>query len=371
MTDRVAGSATPNGRQRRIRPVVTDGHDRSDVSVQIDQTQFLIPLVASPEDDMASTPHEPAVTTRVVTLFALTATSFVVLAGILSTLLRATTSLPPLAIDLAVGAVLVLGSSGLLWLALRRWGSQMAAAADAERRARENLTEVNRLRAAFLGAISHELRTPMTNILGFAQTIRAHHRSLEPDRLESFADRLVANTSRLEQLVVDLLDLHQDDAQPELKPVPVHLEQLLRGAIVANGPRAQRICVWPATKWVVVDRTRVERIVGEMVSNVLKHTPPSTEAWLRAETRGGRLVVSMEDDGPGIDPAIVAEATVPFVQGERAQASHSPGLGIGLSLAARYAEMLGGTLTISTPSGGGTRVEVSVPYEPVGPGMAA
>ena len=303
---------------------------------------------------------------RIVAVYAAAAVAWLGLLALLTPVVGDLTNWSSVTGMIVAGVAFVLGSSGIMLLALRRWARQLANAAAAEQRAMEELREVARIRAAFLGGISHELRTPMTSILGFAQTIQRHHRELDADNLEEFAGRLVANTTRLERLVLDMLDLHRSEPEGDDAREPVHVEQLLRAAVATTGPREQHITVWSPAKWVVTDRRRLERIATELVSNVVRHTPSGTRAWLRGtvDVAAGVLIITMEDDGPGLDAQPADAMTAPFVQGPRAQADPSPGLGTGLALCRRYAEVLGGTLTLSRPSTGGTCVTVTLPYEP-------
>ena len=368
MTDRTA--APERARQtspRRVRSIVDPAHDRPETAgAVVDHTKFLTgQSVMSTADEVIESGERRLV--RIVLVYAGAATVWLALLGILTSAVLGITDWSPVTVTVTVGIVFVLGSSGLMLLALRRWARQLANAAAAEREALDSLREVARIRSAFLGGISHELRTPMTNILGFAQTIQTHHRQLGPHNIEEFAGRLVANTARLERLVVDMLDLHRQETADEVEHEPVHMEQLLRAAIAATGPRRQEIQVWCPAEWAMTDRTKVERIVSELVGNVVRHTPDDTHAWLLAEVDedDGILTISMEDDGPGLDRSLLVEATTPFVQGAAAGASPSPGLGIGLSLARRYAEQLGGRLELGRPSGGGTRVTVTLPWVPI------
>lgn len=85
-------------------------------------------------------------------------------------------------VTVVVGVVSVLGSSAIMLVALRRWARQLSNAAAAEMQAHEHLQEVAGIRSAFLGGISHQLRTPMTSILGFSQTLHRHHRELDDGR---------------------------------------------------------------------------------------------------------------------------------------------------------------------------------------------
>lgn len=368
MTDPTAASTrTRSTSPRRVRPIVDPAHDWPETAgTVVDHTRFL--TTGPPTDDAdAVIEHGEQQLVRIVLLYAGAAAVWLALLGILTSAVLGITDWSPVAVTVGVGIAFVLGSSGLMLLALRRWARQLTNAAAAEREALDNLREVARIRSAFLGGISHELRTPMTNILGFAQTIQTHHRELGESNIEQFAGRLVANTTRLERLVVDMLDLHRQETAGDVSTEPVHVEQLLRAALAATGPRSQDIQVWSPAGWTRTDRAKVERIVSELVGNVVRHTPDDTRAWLQAEIDDdeGILTISMEDDGPGLESSLLGEVTSPFVQGAAAGASPSPGLGIGLSLARRYAELLGGRLELGTPAGGGTRVAVTLPCEAI------
>ncbi len=348
---------------RRVRSTV-QRHDRPVTSgAVVDQSRFVTERpVAQRADEVLGTGEQRLV--RIVATYGAIAVVWLGLLALVTSTVLGATSWSPVAVTVVVGLVFVIGSSGIMLVALQRWARQLTNAAAAEREAMESLREVARIRSAFLGGISHELRTPMTSILGFAQTLQRHHRELEPQNIEEFAGRLVANTTRLERLVLDMLDLHQHETDADLRIEPVHVEQLLRAALAATGPRSQQITAWSTADWVLTDRGKLERIVAELVGNVVRHTPAGTSAWLQAsvDPEIGELLITMEDDGPGLEDDILEQATAPFVQGPRAQASPSPGLGIGLSLARRHAELLGGALTLARPEGGGTRVIVALPY---------
>lgn len=299
---------------------------------------------------------------RIVIGYAAVTSLWLVASTLLAEVARGDTSSTPVVVTALMGGTFVVGTSAALWHLLRGWATRLTEAAEVQRRAAENLTEVNRLRAAFLDSISHELRTPLTSINGFAQTIRAHHETLTSDQIETFAERLVANSSHLERLVTNLLDLHREDPAPDEDVQAVHVEQLLRAAVTAAEPNGQRLHVWCPAQWVQVDGAKLERIVAELVGNIMRHTPPGTVAWLQGTTQNGHLYLGVEDDGPGVDETIIDSVSQPFVQGDQARESPTPGLGIGLALAARYAEQLGGTLQIVSPDAGGTRVEVVLPF---------
>lgn len=296
---------------------------------------------------------------------------WIVLSSSVTDLIAAATPWSATTIEITKGLLFVATTAFLLRVALRHWARRLISAATLERRAADDLLAVARLRTAFLTSISHELRTPLTNIVGYAHTIRRHHRTLTDDQVEHFAERLALNGERLEQLVVDMLELHRPTAEQQVVLEPVHIGELLDEVVRKVSSRDHHIRSWSAVTRVEVDRAKVERLIEELVQNVCRHTPPATSAWVTATRGDGWLDLTVEDDGPGLDPGLRAAATEPFVQGSHVAGLASPGLGIGLALVARYAEMLGGGVAITEPMGGGTRVTVAVPATSVDVGVAA
>lgn len=315
--------------------------------------------------------HDRQRADRIVATYVAAAAAWIVLSSSITDLVATVTPWTPTTIEITKGLLFVAATALLLRVALRRWARRLVSAAELEQRAADDLLAVARLRAAFLASISHELRTPLTNIVGYAHTIRTHHRALPDDQIDRFAERLAANSERLERLVVDLLELHQPTLDHEVVCEPVQLGQLLDEVVRASGSPDHDIRSWSAVTWVEVDRTKVERLVEELVHNVSRHTPPGTCAWVTATHEDGWLDLTVEDDGPGLDPALQAAATEPFVQGTHVDGLPSPGLGIGLALVARYAELLGGGIAVTEPAGGGTRVTVAVPARVVDSRIAA
>lgn len=299
---------------------------------------------------------------QIVGIYVVAAGLWIVLSSAITSVIAQGTSLSPTAVEITKGLVFVSATGLVLRSAMHRWADRLAAAAEAEQQAEDDITAVARLRAAFLSSISHELRTPLTNIIGFARTIQAHHAELEPWQVEHFADRLATNSRRLEQLVLDMLEIHRPTSDDVLTLEPVHLEGMLRQIVDSRGRGHEQLRVWSPVQWVQADRRKLERIVTELVDNIARHTPPDTQAWVTASAHGGVLHITAEDDGPGIEPRIRPIATEPFVQGLHAAGLASPGLGLGLTVAARCAQAHGGELTVTAPTGGGTRIDVVLPH---------
>lgn len=322
----------------------------------------------SPTDDLPRGPaqdDDQARADRIVAVYTGVAALWIVLSSSITAVIAAATPWSPSTVEILKGLLFVGATALLLRIALRRWARRLTSAAELEEQATNDMMAVARLRAAFLASISHELRTPLTNIVGYAETIQKHHRELPEADLDRFAERLAANSGRLERLVLDMLQLHRPNHGDEPTPEPVHLDHLLDEVVAATCSPEHDVRVWCAVSWVELDRDKTVRLLEELVHNVCRHTPPGTTAWITATTRDGWLDLTIEDDGPGIDPGLRGTVTEPFVQGSHVEGLPSPGLGIGLALVAHHAELLGGGVAVSEPDGGGTRVTVALPHAPV------
>jgi signal transduction histidine kinase len=106
-----------------------------------------------------------------------------------------------------------------------------------------------------------------------------------------------------------------------------------------------------------IDPPKVERIVENLLSNVARHTPAGTPVWVAVRPDRDGVLLSVEDAGPGIPPEIRESIFEPFRQGQDTVA-HSPGMGLGLSLVARFAELHGGRAWVEERTGGGAAFRV-------------
>lgn len=272
-------------------------------------------------------------------------------------------------IELIKGIGFVLVTGLVLRLALRRWAARLAESAAAEHRVAEDLREVARIRSRFLGNVSHELRTPLTSIVGYAKTVHDRGEQLEPDHVRHLTGRLVVNAERLERLVLDLVDLDRMMRGDErLVLEPVRFDELVQAALARVPHDGYALAVETPAVTCELDRAKAERIVEELVGNALRHTPRGTHVRVSVARNGTSVCLTVSDDGPGIDPTVHAALFEPFTQGQKAGDSASPGLGIGLALVRRYAELHGGSVSSRTGPGTGTRVDVRFPLGGGSPG---
>jgi signal transduction histidine kinase len=116
---------------------------------------------------------------------------------------------------------------------------------------------------------------------------------------------------------------------------------------------------------VPVDAAKVERIVENLLANASRHTPPTATIWVSVQPEAGGVLLTVEDDGPGIPQVLRASIFEPFQQGDNAPA-HAPGVGVGLTLVRRFAELHGGRAWVQDRDGGGASFRVFLPGSPAG-----
>jgi PAS domain S-box-containing protein len=246
--------------------------------------------------------------------------------------------------------------------ALRASERKYSDAFKREREAAQRLRTLDDMKNTFLEAVSHDLRTPLTSILGSALTLERSRLDLPGDDAIDMVGRIATNARKLERLLSDLLDL--DRLQRGIvspKRRPTDLKDFVHRAVAEIDTRGRVVEVDVQLGNVPIDQAKTERILENLLSNTLRHTPQEAKIWVRARPQDGGVLLIVEDDGPGV-PAELRDAIFePFRQVPGSSAVHSPGVGIGLSLVRRFAELHGGTAWAEEREGGGASFHVFLP----------
>jgi PAS domain S-box-containing protein len=244
----------------------------------------------------------------------------------------------------------------------KRAQQELAQALEMERRAVERLREADDMKNTFLTAVSHDLRTPLAAILGSAITLdNADELGISPDDRRQLTRSLARKAKRLTAMVTDLLDIDRL-TRGLVQPRREHMDLgALLGRTVAESDvleeRTVHVQAEPLDAW--VDESMVVRIVENLLVNATKHTPPTATIWVGARRAENGVVLLVEDDGPGVPAEERERLFEPFERGERS--APSPGLGVGLSLVARFAEAHGGRAWVEDRPGGGASFRVLFP----------
>jgi len=228
----------------------------------------------------------------------------------------------------------------------------------------EELRALDEMKNAFLSALSHELRTPVTAILGLARTIEHDYERLDPDEIKEFMRRIAGKASKLDRLLNDLLDLDRL-RHGMLAPARKlgNIADLVRHvADELDAAERERIRLDCEDVLVAIDHTQAERIIENLIINALTHTPPGSPVWVGTSAEDGGVLLTVEDAGPGVPLELRHAIFEPFKQA--GISPHAPGVGIGLSLVARFADSHGGRAWVEDRDGGGARFRVFLPSGP-------
>jgi signal transduction histidine kinase len=225
------------------------------------------------------------------------------------------------------------------------------------------LREMNDVKDTLLHAVSHDLKGPLAGIIGAMQTIRRDDElHLTADEREALYQVIEHSGRKMNRLIDDLLDLDRIDRGkllPQRKPTDVGA--LARRVVADTAQLADHpVRVRADAVMAEVDPGKVERVVENLLVNAARHTPSGTAVLVDISARSDGVELVVEDDGPGVPDELKTLLFEPFRQGET---SSGGGMGIGLSLVQRFAELHGGSARIDDAAGGGARFVITLPGE--------
>ncbi|HEU4475801.1 MAG TPA: ATP-binding protein, partial [Methyloceanibacter sp.] len=230
----------------------------------------------------------------------------------------------------------------------------------------EALEAADRLKTAFIGHVSYELRTPLTNIIGFSELLASPVAGPLTDRQHDYLNDIRLSGRTLLAIIDDILDLATIDAGTfELKPSPVRVRDVIDQAVQGVDERLEQnkvtldIALAPGVESFVADGKRVTQMLYNLLSNAIGFSEPGGEIALSCGREGQMIAFTVEDEGAGI-PADYQQAVFDRFE-SRSHGSRHRGAGLGLSIVKSLAELHGGTVALSSTPGKGTRVTVRLP----------
>jgi two-component system sensor histidine kinase KdpD len=243
---------------------------------------------------------------------------------------------------------------------LAGFAAQAAAALDRERlrtqaAQAEALAEGNRIRTALLAAVSHDLRTPLASIKASVSSLRQSDVDWSAQDEADLLATIEQNSDRLDDLIGNLLDmsrLHTGSLRPFLRPVAV--DEVAPAALLGldGGSRLRVPDELPVVR---ADPGLLERVLANLFSNALRHSPIQSPPELRACHDGETVKLEVVDHGPGVPDGDKERIFEPFVRID------TQGVGLGLAVAKGFADAMGGAVEAVDTPGGGLTVRVALP----------
>jgi len=230
-----------------------------------------------------------------------------------------------------------------------------------------DLRKLERVRRDFIANISHELKTPLTAIQGFAETLLSGAMDDAQNR-RRFLEIILEHSRRLARLTDDLLMLSKIEAdrlELEIRPIPIGtwIESCLETARLRAGEKKIEVTAEiPANlPEVAADRRRLAEVLQNLLDNAVQYTLPGGKIILRAEVAGGEVILTVADTGIGIPRADQPRIFERFYRVDVARSREAGGTGLGLSIAKHLIEAQGGRIWVESEVGRGSQFHISVP----------
>jgi two-component system sensor histidine kinase KdpD len=222
------------------------------------------------------------------------------------------------------------------------------------------LAEADALRTSLLRAVSHDLRTPLATIEANVSTLLTHDVTWSPDEQRSFLSVVEAEVHRLTRLVANLLDAGRLEAGVvRSRLVYVEIDDLVASALETIDTLGRQLTLeipddLPSA---FTDPDLYERVLANIISNACRFSPPESPVTIRAGADARYLDLLVIDRGPGVDLSMVDTMVAPFQR----LGDEGSGAGLGLTVAAGFINVLGGSLRMENTPGGGLTVVVAIP----------
>ncbi len=234
-----------------------------------------------------------------------------------------------------------------------------------------DVTELRRLetvRRDFVANVSHELKTPLTSIVGYAETLAAEAGAGPPSQTEQFAQTILNNARRMQRLVDDLLDLSRIESRhwrPEPEPVDIAAAVREAWASFAERAREQRVELAvqaaPGADILTADQDAVRQILTNLFDNALRHTLAGGRITVSAAPANDGVVLAVRDTGSGIAPEHLPRIFERFYRADPGRSRAQGGTGLGLAIVKHLVEAHGGRAEARSTPGKGTTIRMYFP----------
>jgi signal transduction histidine kinase len=249
-------------------------------------------------------------------------------------------------------------------------GSAFNEMADELEREASQRDQLDRLKDEFVLTASHELRSPLTSVQGFAELLMLERDSLTQKQVET-VEIILDNCRHLVRLLNDLLDLARSDAgrlsiqaQPtELAPL---IDETVRTMRAQTEPARQTLSeqIEPDLPLVNVEPVRIRQVLVNLLTNAHEYCPEGASIAMTARAEGDEVVLAVIDDGPGIPETQLEQIFERFTRGDAGLTQRVGGTGLGLAISKSLVELHGGRIEVDSTVGQGSTFSVRLPVAP-------
>ncbi|ERI08617.1 two-component system histidine kinase PnpS [Aneurinibacillus aneurinilyticus] len=233
------------------------------------------------------------------------------------------------------------------------------------------IRRLEKMRSEFVANVSHELKTPITSIKGFTETLLDG--ALEDAEISrSFLTIINEESDRLNRLITDILDLSKiEQKRMPLKVEEINLDKLIKETvrIIREEARAKNIAIYlPTEKNLIIegDKDRIQQIILNLVSNAINYTPDNGEVTITLQERDSKSIeMKIADTGIGIPPEHISRIFERFYRVDKARSRESGGTGLGLAIVKHLIDSHHGMIHVESEEGRGTTFTVILPRRQV------
>jgi len=236
--------------------------------------------------------------------------------------------------------------------------------------AHEQLKEMDRLKTLFLSQVSHELKTPLSSIKGFADNMLDGLTGELQGKQREYLDRIRSNTERLTRMITNLLDLSRIESKTHsIDKIPLRIHDLAEEAVkqfhlIAASKQLNLTLACPdSTIQVLADHDKFIQVITNLIDNAIKFTPTGGDITITIKRLDmDRVLLAVRDTGVGIPGDVIKNHLFePFYQAKQLPGTHVKGLGLGLSIVKTLVELHDGTISVNSEVGRGTEFCIVMP----------
>jgi two-component system, OmpR family, phosphate regulon sensor histidine kinase PhoR len=235
-----------------------------------------------------------------------------------------------------------------------------------------DITHLRRLETArrdFAANVSHELKTPLTSLKGFVETLLAGALK-EPENAAKFLRIIAQQTDRLNEIIDDLLSLSRIEQEAERHQIDLtrgNLKEVLQAARQVCAPKASAKNInievtCPDTLRTNFNAPLLEQALVNLIDNAIKFSAPDSAVWVDAQPAGGEIVIRVRDQGGGIAPEHLDRIFERFYRVDAGRSRKEGGTGLGLAIVKHIAQAHGGRVTVESASGKGSTFVIIIPH---------